>query len=117
MLAAVRAFGPLALSRPVTDEPQTAEICGSQILQIVILGGEPGEDVSAFGAELGAEDDEQRETKFEELASDAFDQDSAAATRAADLIAAYHRQRAFARGWRSRAADARNRRITHPIAR
>src|SRR5260370_1232381 len=94
MLAAIRTFGALAFSRPVTDVPLTAENCGSRLLQIVFAGRQPGGSVPGLVSVAGDSDDEQREAELESLASDAFDEDPAAAARAADLIAAYHRERA-----------------------
>src|SRR5260370_38713249 len=94
MLAAIRAFGALAISRPVTDVPLTAENYGSRLLQIVFAGRQPGGGVPELVSVAGDSDDEQREAELERLASDAFDEDPGAAVGAADLIAAYHRERA-----------------------
>ena len=96
MLAAIRAFGSQALSRPVTDEPLTGETCGSRLLQLVLADRERAESVAGLVPMTDDRDDEQRQAKLESLASDAFGEDPAAADRAADLIAAYHRQRADA---------------------
>jgi hypothetical protein len=69
MLAAIRAFGSQALSRPVTDTPLTAETCGSRLLRIVFADREPGGSVSDL---LSVADDRD---ELERLASDALDED------------------------------------------
>jgi TolA-binding protein len=94
MLAAIRAFGSSAFSMPATDGPLTAETCGSRLLQIVFADWESGESAPDLVWLTGDPADEQREADLESLASDAFDEDPAAADRAADMIAAYHRGRA-----------------------
>jgi TolA-binding protein len=95
MLAAIRALGAQALSRPVTDEPMTAETCGSRLLQLVFADRTQARGGPALTPVSGRDrDDGQRRAELETLASDAFGDDPAAADRAADLIAAYHRQRA-----------------------